>query len=54
MAPRNVCRHERAHFHSIQRLGKLPPLELWQCPVCKSTIAKESLMLRPDSKTAAA
>ena len=30
MAPRQVCRHERARFHGVQRLGVLPPVELWQ------------------------
>ena len=43
MAPRQVCKHERARFHSVQRLGKLPPVELWHCPVCKSTVAAESI-----------
>ena len=43
MAPREACSHERARFHSIQRLGQLPPVELWHCPVCKSTLAAESL-----------
>ena len=41
MAPRQVCNHERARFHGVQRLGKLPPVELWQCPVCKSTISAD-------------
>ena len=39
MAPRQVCTHERAQFHSIQRLGSLPPVELWHCPACKSTLS---------------
>ncbi|MFH1730045.1 MAG: hypothetical protein ABIF82_00160 [Planctomycetota bacterium] len=43
MAPRQTCRHERARFHSVQRLGKQPPVELWQCPVCKSTVSAESI-----------
>ncbi len=43
MAPRQVCRHERARFHSVQRLGKLPPVELWHCPACKSTVSAETL-----------
>ena len=38
MAPRQACQHERARFHRVQRLGKLPPVELWHCPACKSTI----------------
>ena len=42
MAPRQVCSHERAQFHSIQRLGKLPPVELWHCPTCRSTLAAET------------
>jgi hypothetical protein len=40
MASQQVCEHPRAHFHSIQRLGDLPPVELWQCPVCRSTISR--------------
>ena len=43
MAPRQICRHKRARFYAVQRLGKLPPVELWQCPACKSTISAESL-----------
>ena len=43
MAPREVCAHARARFHSIQRLGTLPPVELWHCPACKSTVSAESL-----------
>ena len=53
MAPRAVCAHERARFHSVQRLGRLPPVELWHCPACTparrslgeggSTLAAESL-----------
>jgi len=43
MAPRQVCKHERARFYAVQRLGKLPPVELWQCPTCKSTLSAESL-----------
>ena len=43
MAPRQKCRHERARFYGVQRLGKLPPVELWQCPACKSTVSAESL-----------
>ena len=43
MAPRQVCSHERARFHSVQRLGRLAPVELWHCPACKSTVSAESL-----------
>ena len=43
MAPRQACNHERAHFHSIQRLGKLPPVELWHCPSCKSTVSAQAV-----------
>jgi len=43
MAPRGLCRHESARFHSIQRLGKQAPIELWHCPACRSTIAAETL-----------
>ncbi|MFH1732891.1 MAG: hypothetical protein ABIF82_14735 [Planctomycetota bacterium] len=52
MAPRETCRHTRARFHGVQRLGKLPPVELWHCPVCKSTVSAETI--RKDRKTAAA
>ena len=43
MAPQAVCTHDRARFHSVQRLGKAPPLELWHCPACKSTLAAGTL-----------
>ena len=43
MAPRQICHHERASFLGVQRLGKLPPIELWQCPACKSTLSAQSL-----------
>ncbi|MFH1730040.1 MAG: hypothetical protein ABIF82_00135 [Planctomycetota bacterium] len=43
MAPRQICKHERARFYAVQRLGKQPPVELWQCPACKSTVSAESL-----------
>ncbi len=43
MAPRHGCKHERARFHGVQRLGALPPVELWHCPTCKSTLSAESL-----------
>jgi len=43
MAPRQLCTHEGARFHSVQRLGRLPPVELWHCPACKSTVAAESV-----------
>jgi len=43
MAPRQMCGHERARFHSVQQLGRLPPVELWHCPTCKSTLAAESI-----------
>jgi hypothetical protein len=33
------CAHERTRFHSIQRLGTQPPIELRQCLLCNSTIA---------------
>ena len=52
MAPRQMCKHERARFHSVQRLGKLPPIELWQCPACKSTLSAQTL--GKTQKTAAA
>jgi len=43
MAPREACPHERARFHSIQRLGRLPPVELWHCPACHSTVSLETI-----------
>jgi len=27
----------------VQQLGKLPPVELWHCPVCKSTISAQAV-----------
>ena len=43
MAPRQTCKHEQARFYAVQRLGKLPPVDLWRCPTCKSTLSAESL-----------
>ena len=43
MAPRETCTHQRARFHSVQRLGTLPPVELWHCPACRSTVSVETL-----------
>jgi hypothetical protein len=43
MAPRPQCNHEHARFHSVQRLGPTPPVELWHCPDCGSTVSAESL-----------
>jgi hypothetical protein len=45
MASGQTCTHSRARFHSVQRLGRLPPVELWQCPTCKSTIAAETVRM---------
>jgi len=53
MAPRQVCKHVRARFHGVQRLGKLPPVELWHCPACKSTVSAESIRKRPKPVAAA-
>jgi hypothetical protein len=47
-----ACHHERARFYSIQQLGNLPPVELWHCPTCKSTISVEGV--RQASKRPAA
>ncbi len=46
MVPRRVCKHERAELYSVQRLGRLPPVELWRCPECRSTFSAESLNKR--------
>ncbi len=43
------CDHAGARFHSVQRLGPLPPVELWQCPDCKSTLAAETLGVKPQT-----
>ena len=53
MVTRETCNHEHARFHSIQRLGRQPPVELWQCPACGSTVAAESLGKRPRPVAAA-
>ena len=59
MAPRQLCTHERARFHSVQRLGRLPPVELWHCPACnrndaaQSTVAAESIGRTPRPVAAA-
>ena len=34
-----VCEHKKTIFHSIQRLGDQPPIELRQCVDCHSTIS---------------
>ncbi len=46
---RNECDHRDARFHSVQRLGPLPPVELWQCPHCRSTLAAETIGKRPQA-----
>jgi hypothetical protein len=38
-----MCTHEHARFHSVQRLGRLPPIELWHCPTCRSTVTVDSI-----------
>jgi uncharacterized protein YlaI len=43
MAPRDICTHDRARFHAVQRLGRLPPIELWHCPTCKSTLSAATI-----------
>jgi len=43
MAPRERCKHERARFHGVQRLGTLPPVELWHCPACGSTVSGQTI-----------
>ncbi|MFH1730044.1 MAG: hypothetical protein ABIF82_00155 [Planctomycetota bacterium] len=53
MAPRQVCKHVRARFHGVQRLGKQPPVELWHCPACKSTVSGESIGKRRKQVAAA-
>ena len=39
MSPRQTCGHEKARFHSVQRLSGSEPVELWHCPTCKSTVS---------------
>ena len=39
MTRRGFCKHERTRFHSVQRLGTQPPVELRHCLACHSTIA---------------
>ncbi|MFO7900747.1 MAG: hypothetical protein R6V58_17010 [Planctomycetota bacterium] len=52
MSPREHCTHDNARFHSIQRLGTLPPVELWHCPDCNSTFSAQTL--EKESKSVAA
>jgi uncharacterized protein YlaI len=52
MAPRTTCSHERARFHSVQRLGE-QCVELWHCPECHSTVAAENTARRPRPVAAA-
>ena len=42
MAPRQ-CGHAEARFHSVQRLGQMPPVELWHCPACRSTVSVDAV-----------
>jgi len=37
------CRHERAKFFTVQRLGAQPPIELWHCPTCKTTLSVDGV-----------
>jgi len=53
MVRRYACNHERARFYSVQQLGKLPPVELWHCPTCKSTISVEGVRRARDRQVAA-
>jgi hypothetical protein len=53
MTRSKTCSHEHARFHSIQRLGSLPAVELWHCPACKSTVSAKTLG-RGDRSVAAA
>jgi len=53
MAPRERCDHARARFHSVQRLGRLPPVELWHCPACHSTLSVETVRRARRSAAAA-
>ena len=43
MTSRQICHHERARFYSVQQLGNFPPVELWHCPMCKSTISVDGV-----------
>jgi hypothetical protein len=43
MTRKPICLHERARFHSVQRLGSGPAVELWHCPTCQSTVAVDSI-----------
>ena len=53
MAPRHVCKHRRARFHSVQKLGHFEAVELWHCPTCKSTLSAETVQesRRPTAAT---
>ena len=48
------CTHERATFHSVQRLGTLPPVELWHCPACKSTVSAGAIQTAGGGRPVAA
>ncbi|MFH1732892.1 MAG: hypothetical protein ABIF82_14740 [Planctomycetota bacterium] len=41
------CRHKRARFHSVQKLGGPPSVELWHCSMCNSTLAAQGVPKRP-------
>ena len=43
MTTRTGCTHERARFYSVQRLGNQPPIGLWHCVACKSTVAVQAV-----------
>ena len=58
MTPARFCQHERARFYRVSSLarlafGRVPAVELWHCPMCKSTIALEGVR-KAHSRSAAA
>ncbi len=41
---REKCRHHNARFYSVQKLGRLPDVVLYNCPECKTTVSEEHLV----------
>lgn len=52
MKRNGYCKHPVTRFHSVQRLGNQPPIELRQCVLCHSTVS--GVLAEPIPATGAA
>ena len=48
------CRHDNATVYAVQKLGTLPPVVLYNCPDCKTTISEEQLLAQREAEQTAA